>query len=279
MSKSTPVASTKRHKFLLDRVSMYAVTATAASVGILAVSETAEASVVFTPAHTQITVGTMTLDLNNDGIPDFNLIRNSFFTSERGGNSSTFIAPVNPSNRIEGNGRTQFVRSDFVSASALPAGSLVGPGKPFFPAGQKFMRGYFIEIYGLVPRSSGGAWATRGHDISDRYLGLAFTINGETHFGWARISVPPLNHQFDVGTTLTGYAYETVANTAITTGPQQSGLSVGSLRRQQPRTPASANTQTLGALALGYNGIAVWRRREGSSGQSESAALLDPASA
>ena len=51
---------------------MYAVMASAAGVGMLALSHPAEAKIVYTPAHTLIDSGqTVPLDLNHDGKADF----------------------------------------------------------------------------------------------------------------------------------------------------------------------------------------------------------------
>jgi len=256
----------RQRKSFPDRLGMYAVAATAAGVGVLALTEPADASVVFTPAHTKIT-GSISLDLNNDGIPDFNFTRSVFYGG-RAFSSSTVIAPFNPANRIEGNGQIRFSGQREVSAFALPAGSVVGPAQQqFLPAGQKFMRGYFYDI-GTINfyRSSAGAWANK-NGLSDRYLGLVFTINGQTHFGWARLSVPSRPKMFQVGTTLTGYAYETVPGKPITTGSSQdvAGLSNRTVPAKPRFAPVRADAQMLGALALGYNGLAVWRRENESA--------------
>jgi hypothetical protein len=257
-----PCSTSHPNKSLLDRLGVYAVAATAAGVAVLAATEPAEADVVFTPARIQISAGTTSLDLNNDGIPDFNFVRQSTYLG-REGFSSTVVTPVNPVNRIEGDGRIKFFGHGTFSAFALPAGSVVGPKvQAFHPSGQKFMRGsWFVLGTGNLYRSLVGAWANGVKGVADRYLGLAFTISGETHFGWARLSVPPLNHLFEVGTNITGYAYETVPLKAITTGPQQSGaLRILEPRFHQSQTPVHAQAQVLGALALGYGGLSIWRR-------------------
>jgi hypothetical protein len=266
MYKRIPLGPSQitRHKSFLDRLGMYALTATAAGIGMVATSDPADASVIYTPAHTQIVTGTVSLDLNNDGIADFNFTREVFYGG-RAFSSSTVIAPLNPGNRVEGNGQIRFSGVPAVSAFALPAGSVVGPAQqPFFPAGQKFMRGYFYDIGTIqLNRSSAGAWANK-NGLSDRYLGLVFTINGQTHFGWARLSVPARTHMFDVGTTLTGYAYETVPGKPITTGsPQEMAtLPDGASQLHQQSVPVQIQDQTLGALALGHAGINIWRREE-----------------
>jgi hypothetical protein len=86
-----------------------------------------------------------------------------------------------------------------------------------------------------------GPWAGKGKGARDRYLGLKFVINGEVHYGWARLSVT-LGHQRqfdDVSGTLTGYAYETVPEKPIIAG-QIAGPDV-----------ITAQPETLGGLALG----------------------------
>jgi hypothetical protein len=272
MFKSIPAgpSTITPNKTFLDQLGMYAFAATAAGVGVVATSEPVAASVVYTPAHTRI-VGTIPLDLNNDGIPDFNFVQRSSYLG-REGFSSTVVAPLNSANRIEGNGKIRFFGGDnTVSAFALPAGSVVGPRvQAFHPAGQKFMRGYWFVIgTGNRYRSVVGAWANGFKGLSDRFLGLVFTINGETHFGWARLSVPPYYLFFDVGTTLTGYAYETVPNKPITTGSSQGMAALPSCASplQQQQTPVQTQARTLGALALGFTGMNVWRRDEEVTGQ------------
>jgi hypothetical protein len=242
MSRRIKAAPKHRQSFL-DQLGLYAVAATAASVGVLALIEPADASVVFTPAHTKISAGTISLDLNNDGIADFNLTRAVFYGG-RAFSSSTVIAPLNQANRIEGNGQIRFTGQQVVSAFALPAGSVVGPAQQqFLPAGQKFMRGYFYDIGTIqLNRSSAGAWANK-NGLSDRYLGLVFTINGQTHFGWARLSVP---------------------GKPITTGSSQdtAELSNRPVSAKPELVPVRADAQMLGALALGYGGMSIWRRED-----------------
>ena len=106
----------------------------------------------------------------------------------------------------------------------------------------------------------------------NRYLGLQFVINGQVHYGWARLSVsltdPSLN-KFGIYAVLTGYAYEDVPNKPIITGKTK-GPDVITL------DPA-----TLGHLAGGASQIPAWRvarkrpraledsrRKNGQSGQS-----------
>ena len=96
-----------------------------------------------------------------------------------------------------------------------------------------------------------GQWANAGKGVRDRYLGLKFQINGETHFGWARLNVSVQSHgPANVTATLTGYAYETVANKPIIAGKTK-GADVITVQ------PA-----TLGHLAAGASVIPARRRTD-----------------
>jgi len=96
-----------------------------------------------------------------------------------------------------------------------------------------------------------GTGALDGHGVTHRYLGLRFAIHGKTHFGWTRLDVI-MSSDAHIQATLTGYAYETVANRPIVTGKTK-GPDVITL-------PA-----TLGHLARGASAIAAWRSQAGSN--------------
>ncbi len=109
-----------------------------------------------------------------------------------------------------------------------------------------------------------GKW----HEVSDRYLGVRFIIRGKIHFGWTRLTVHDKGHA--ITAVLTGYAYETIPNKPIITGKtkgpdddsveQQNDLVPGaSLTSPIPETPQPAS---LGRLALGAQGVPLWRRKE-----------------
>jgi hypothetical protein len=113
----------------------------------------------------------------------------------------------------------------------------------------------------------GGRWA----NIRGRYLGLKFRIKSKIHYGWARLNVA-VGHS-RITATLTGYAYEAIANKPIIAG-QTAGQTAGQIKEpdeidnspEQPNpaalsvpTPESA---TLGALAMGAPGLSIRRRRD-----------------
>jgi hypothetical protein len=88
-------------------------------------------------------------------------------------------------------------------------------------------------------------------------VGVKFQIHGATHYGWIRLSADFPAKLGDLpSATITAYAYETVANKAIKAGSAS-----------QPAAPAKLPTAkslqpSLGLLALGTDGLAIWRREE-----------------
>ena len=90
--------------------------------------------------------------------------------------------------------------------------------------------------------SSSGLYEGPWLNASHRYLGLTLVIDGQTHFGWARLSVGPF-YNFSCIATLEGYAYETIPGMPIRAG--ETG----------PAADASAEPGTLGSMALGAPGL------------------------
>jgi hypothetical protein len=131
-------------------------------------------------------------------------------------------------------------------ASALKAGSKIGPGGPF-AANANFM-GVVVEVLSQKSVFFSGKWVNGGKGVKDRYLGLKFTIHNHDHFGWARLTTKIDDPKIPLmTTTLTGYAYETMPNKAIiagkTKGPDVITVQPGSL----------------GHLAHGAAAIPAWR--------------------
>jgi hypothetical protein len=196
---------------------------------VAAVAPRAAAEVIYTPAHAKIN-GSFYLDLNHDGINDFSF--SSYYFSAIG-NVSVF--PLIQGNRI---GATH-QRCGFQAgnAAALQSGQIIGPGVIFLQKANCMA----LDNSGF----SSGPWVKK----ADHYLGFAFVIDGKEHFGWARITVHPLP---DVNNDILGYAYETIPGKPIVAGDQ--GTSA------EAREVADENSITLGALALGAQGLDVWRK-------------------
>jgi len=225
--KSTP-ASTRQPSSLNDRLNKrllaYMATASAAGVSILAMTRSAEAKVVYTPAHRTI-VSESHLDLNNDGIPDFTF-HGPFYIC---GTCYYFDVLAPKPNKQMSN------------AQPLAAGVTVGPPGTNFRGGRDEM----VNACTCSGHSAvGGPWV----GIQNGYMGLEFNIKGTMHFGWARFTVTN-----EGGITLTGYAYETVALKPIVTG-DTGGNDDKSVDQRGSAVAPELPPSGLGQLALGVIG-------------------------
>ncbi|HXM21759.1 MAG TPA: hypothetical protein VN948_10895 [Terriglobales bacterium] len=222
------------------QLNMYALAAGAAGVGILALAQSAEARIVYTPTDQQIPPGFGTglyLDVNNDGINDFSFVN---FYSATSSNLGLWVSPVAASNEIFSAGASY--------AAALPAGVRIGP------RGKFHKRAVAVMADGNSHSTCGGPWK-RAHN---RYLGLKFWVKGKIHFGWARLNVNCV-YPKAIRATLTGYAYETIPSKAIIAGATKGPDGGEPTASFNTRTPEPA---TLGMLALGAPRLAIWRREE-----------------
>ena len=254
-------ASSKTASRLSDSIhhqlNMYAIAASAAGVGILSMATPAAARVVYTPAHVVIPKDTNIvryIDLNHDGILDFEL-HHAFDQSSRFTLSSLNVFdPKHKSNLVMGRRQRE---SPFYSVFALKAGAKIGPGA-FNPKNS-------MMAFATSPGSSvvWGYWAANKEGVKNRYLGLQFVIKGKRHYGWARLTVTVRQQRqgHSIAATLTGYAYETIPNKAIKAGQTTDD---GSLAQPNPAalTTPTAQTPTLGHLAMGAPALSLWRRKE-----------------
>jgi hypothetical protein len=231
-----------------QRLDMYALAAGAAGVGLLALAAPAEGRIIYTPTHRTIkTHDILHLDLNHDRIDDFLISNHSFCTDICG--RTLRALPVASKNQVVG---AKGIGGAFY-AYALKRGAKIGPRQPF---SGKLMAASGSE-YGNV-----GEW----FNVSDRYLGLKFVINGKIHYGWARLSV--IAGSGTITAALTGSAYETIPGKSIKAGrrhsmaddPTNDGFGLGaSLTAPIPDKPQPVS---LGMLALGAQGVPMWRRKE-----------------
>jgi hypothetical protein len=222
-------------------------------VRVFVLAHSAEAKVVYTPADTNITPDhTIPLDLNHDGIVDF-AFKDVYHRSHPYGFDHTGVMSAltpNPANKIEG-----FTRINGNYASALRAGASIGPNARF-TTGPNRMEEAFIDT-GRVREVSGLCDSTWPQG-QNRYLGLQFLIDGEVHFGWARLNVTCKG--LDVVATLTGYAYETVPNTPIIAGQTTRSEKESAVGPDAALTMPAPKPAPLGLLALGSQGLSIWKR-------------------
>ena len=249
-SKTRPLS-----QLLNRRLVSYASAATAAGAGLLALAQPAEAQIVFTAAHVAIGSHTVySLDLTNSGTTDF--VLHGSVTANCSTVFSALLAKPALNNAVQG--------VDYLGlneAKALAAGQKIGSSQRFVSRG----RGGVL-MGEAIYSPGGGQYRGNWIHVINRYLGLKFQINGETHFGWARLSVKLALFK-PQESLLSGYAYETQPNTPIIAGqehgqdaavpaeePAEEGLAGASSTAAAQRQPAS-----LGTLALGAQGLDLWR--------------------
>jgi hypothetical protein len=220
---------------------MYAIAAGAAGVSLLALAQPMEGKIIYTKANRYIGPNTTAhLDLNHDHIADFDL-KNAFTATSFGAFGRLSALPHRQKNAVQGH-----MVSPRAYASALSANVRVGPKGPFLPRSGLMAATYTGGPRFRYPgsRSCSGPWA----NVTNRYLGLKFVIQGKTHFGWARLNVSCANAK--VSARLTGYAYETIPNKPIIAG------------KTGPDDGITLQSGSLGHLAAGASAIPAWRLKQ-----------------
>ena len=236
--KRTSRKPSKLPESLHQRLNSYALAASAAGVGILALAQPAEAKIVYTRTHK---ICPCKISLNNDGIYDF-AIGSASKPGEHYG-----VYPVRPliqGNRVWGAFHTSDYYRSAQWAFALRSGALIRAIPK--PKGSTAMLIWEANSTGngYFSTSFLGYWA----NVQRRYLGLRFIVSGKVHYGWARLSVSCPNT--NCSATLTGYAYETIPDKPIVTG------------KTHGKGVITVEPATLGHLARGATAISTRRAKE-----------------
>ena len=217
-----------------DRFRAYALAAGAAGVGLLALAQPARAEIVYTPTNITLTNGTLPIDLDGDSMTDFAL-------AERFRRSDLCCTVYSHRSLVIGGDAGAGVIAENAAAAVLTQGSIVGPVRSFTPVQDPKLplltANFISSTDGIHFFFVTGNW----NNVQDRFLGLKFGINGEVHYGWARLSVHAQRVGLKITTTLLGYAYETTPQLAIRAGATGGGGNASKLR-----------PESLGALAQGW---------------------------
>jgi hypothetical protein len=213
---------------LHHHLNMYALAASTAGVGMLALAQPAEAKIIYTPTHKWLPINQQfDIDLNHDGVSDFEFNLTSLHRSSYS-NCKLTVEATAQSNEIYSvlaSGRNPV-------PAALPKGTKIGSKHGF----ENQLR------YGLMfaaGSSAAGNWDF-GPWVGEQkqaYLGVRFLINGTIHYGWVRLGHVRTGRTGEwcdkPATLLTGYAYETVPKKPIiagkTTGSDVIAVQPGSL--------------------------------------------------
>jgi len=160
---------------------------------------------------------TCPLDLNNDGTIDFNINTGCVVSKYDGGNGTYCCI----------NGFSNWVSIGPAGDDGIPLGSAaaVMPGSEIssLSAGsggvlRSVSRNCQLDILGGCTPISPGDWP----NSTDRYLGLKIILNGQTHYGWARLSV--IVDEGKASFKIKDCAYESTPGGPINAGDTGSGL-------------------------------------------------------
>jgi hypothetical protein len=255
MSRTLEIRSSENLSRTLEhRVSLYSLAAAAAGVSMLALAQPSEGEVVVT--KTNIAVGQYNspayVDLNHDGLNDF-----EFTVAANGTCNHCFYATLAVAALTGGKpvGGARGIVGPY--GSALASGANIGPSAHFSSSvargqvtlersvgGGSISTNSFYTLYGQWPPGT------------TKYLGVKFLIKGQTHYGWIKLEMSTqLSGSITAG-TITEYAYETIANKAISAGATASTAQATS---QAGTTDLASNGPSLGMLAAGVDGLPLWR--------------------
>jgi len=210
-SRNNVMTKTGQH-----RLNAYAMAARAAGVALLALAPAADAEVIFTPRNVHLQNGSFSIDVNNDGGADF-FLTDRFYSAPR----SQFPLEGRRKLAIHGNASGASVVVSNKEVAALSSGANIGSSRAFRSVfNQKALLAGGQEVYhgstGTCCFEPYGNW----EHASRSYVGLRFELNGQTHYGWARLTVNAVSY-FGLGeihVLLSGYAYETTPNQSIKAG-------------------------------------------------------------
>ncbi len=197
------------------------------------------------------------IDLNHDGIIDFNLVGliqsefNSVFPLHT---AFVFMNCLNGAIAASGT----FLQQQ--NAAALTFGQQIGPSLSFQEGGL---------LMAELLAGANGVGSVGGHggnffNQGNKFLGIKLAFNGQTYYGWARVNVQRVvgdarvkgNFLFE----LVDYAYQDRASTPLRAG---AGIPLAAADLDldaEPKEPGSGSPATLGLLAYGSDAISAWRR-------------------
>ncbi len=260
MSNQRAQSANKTSSNNLNRhAGLYALAAATAGVTLLALAEPAAGEVVVTKKTIPIPMASsemptpVEISMANNGVKNirFNLTssppttgRPSYFRSLDVGGASSNAGAV--------------LTGTFIAYTpALRRAAKIGPSAYFSEAvieqsvtsGNKTTPGGFVNGFR-------GYW---GGNRKDRYVGVRFQIDGQTHYGWVRLTVTTnQTHHPVISASITGYAYETVPNKAILAGTAETPA----VQAQPSKGLQNQFGPSLGILAAGADALSLWRREE-----------------
>lgn len=205
---------TKISNNLLSRVGKYSVLA-GASLTVLSGCKKDEESNI---AYTDITDVNLTptvnndlshfIDLNADGVNDLKINVENYYENYYGYTYESGFVSANGQNGANLLTRNQTIDGyNYTFGIGLTGGSDIGSTQTIW-AGEGDLAGKYVSSYYNTTEEYGDFLGT------ERYLGVRFTVQGNTHYGWVRISAAADGKS----AIIKDYAYHKLPNTTIKAG-------------------------------------------------------------
>jgi hypothetical protein len=243
---------------LENRMTAYALAATAAGVATLALVTPAEAAPVCKNLSAALNyTATFAFNPAHQPIAPFNVAQSyhTFSTLTSTGINRGFFTRNLPG--------AEAVVSSKGFVADLASGASIGPGARFGKGA-----GYGL-IFTYTPSQGVSSQRHLGNLRfgQTNYFGFKFLISGQQHYGWVRLesTIVKGGRTPSIDTKIMAYGYESTPNTAILAG----SCTAAGLANATDSAPSAirasgdeiaANDGSLGALALGVQGLSLWRK-------------------
>ena len=232
-------------KQLLKKLSAFIVTA-------ILFSTSANAQIVYTDVNPDTVISAVILpstinyniDLNNDGINDYNIscVRNRFACGTFGSRGSTnyvFVSALNTNAVVVDTSKTYPLAMNF--------NDNIYSGLNFSASGYlRYVRGAFNCGNTVL-----GFWSTS----VDHYLGLKLIVGANTYYGWVRLQVSVSGN---ASCTIKDYAYNSIPNQPIRAGETSCTTATAKLAASGSLSFCAGDSVILTANGTGYQ--YQWKR-------------------
>jgi len=220
------------------RLNSYALAASAAGVATLALAEPAAAKILYTQMHTHANPNGYALPPGSELAYDLLL---DYQFGSAGGTLDSWAAKIVVWPRVStGYRNAAYVFASKGNAFPLKKGVAINKNDAWWGGSHDSSSGPLMAGASGGTHSGhsflnfSGPWANKGKGVKNRYLGLKFTVNGQTHYGWMRMNLSFAKKQPYIRLLVTGFAWETIPNKGIRAGQTEgndsvAGGSLGSL--------------------------------------------------
>ncbi|MFN0190351.1 MAG: T9SS type A sorting domain-containing protein [Bacteroidia bacterium] len=205
-------------------------------------SASANAQIVYTDVNPDVTIntngGVYALDLNNDGITDFNI---TYSTAIFVGQTNRYINITPLGTNKVGNGLSVHY------PSALPLNTLIDSSSFYWSSNAN--QSLISRIWFQTPHGQ-WVWQTRGNwnGASNKYVPLQLNLNSQKYYGWARLDAVTNAVSF----TVKDYAYNTIPNQLIRAGETSCATPTVNLTQSGSLSFCNGDSVTFTANGTGY---------------------------